>query len=202
MAATTFLVVSYSRSIPSINRFAIDLASAGLMRTPLAACSTTFQFFLRRSLSKLQGPAPADESHRKRKQYSTVISPPLISGKKLRGACARKYPTAISPDSRKATGRVKRPSRIKATPSILVNGGRPPPIPPNIPKNFCQPCRENVNAATIRRRDRRCGSIHDSCFFIRAKVSQSRPSKKKPEPRSVNRSAVRAGVFSEGQAGA
>src|SRR5581483_3220267 len=89
IAAITFLVVSDSRSIPSSNMFAMDLASAGFMRTPPVAYSTTFQFFLRMTLSKLQGPGPAVESHKKLKHYNTVISPPLSSGQKLRGAWVR-----------------------------------------------------------------------------------------------------------------
>src|ERR1700750_1702199 len=83
-------------------------------------------------------------------------------GQGLLAACTCRYATAISPASRKATGRVKKPSRSKAPPkvsSMPANqisdsiGGGPPPcgIPAGKPKSFMVPASVKMMAATMRR---------------------------------------------------
>src|SRR5437879_199673 len=52
------------------------------------------------------------------KQQIAGRAPLLAMGQKPWGAKNWKYATAISPDSRKATGRVKRPSSKKAPPTV------------------------------------------------------------------------------------
>ncbi len=59
------------------------------------------------------------------KQRSAGTSPRLITGQKPRGPWNNQYATAISPDARKASGRVKSPSRISRPPYV----SRIPPIP-------------------------------------------------------------------------
>src|SRR5215207_9925729 len=108
--------------------------------------------------SRLHGPGPANTRYRNTQQYRMAASPPLSTGNRLRGACAIQYATAISPASRKATGRVNRPSRRSGPPTsssrpaiqdmVVIEaglgwGGKP--------SSFWVPCRRKIRAATMRR---------------------------------------------------
>ena len=52
--------------------------------------SALYRFLLHTSASKLSGPPPAKTKYRNTKQNRIAGSPPLSSGKKLRGAWSRK----------------------------------------------------------------------------------------------------------------
>src|SRR5262249_6563600 len=101
--------------------------------------------FLPKAASRLQGPAPAADIHRNRKQYRTVTSPPFRSGKNPIGKWTRKYATAISPQRTNATHRVNRPSMSSGPPIVSITPAIPnielisagcPPRPPSHPKVF------------------------------------------------------------------
>src|SRR5205085_10482595 len=92
--------------------------------------------FRRQIASTLQDPGPADERYSQKNAKNTAASPRLSTVQKLCGACAMKYATAISPDRRNATGRVKRPIKIRnppatsRTPAMPIKdpiGAVPPP---------------------------------------------------------------------------
>lgn len=113
--------------------------------------------------SRLNGPAPAVIRYRKIKQYNTASSPPFVIGQNPCGKCALKNATAISPHSKKATGRVNRPSRISRPPKhSKVPASHiwekkcaraPCPMPPKNPNSFWKPCSEKVKPATMRASD-------------------------------------------------
>ena len=84
--------------------------------------------------------------------------PPFRTGQKPPGAWNWKYATANSPDSRNATGRVKRPKRSRAPPNtsrapptqICEGNGAVPPaggMPAGKAKSFIVPGRMNRRAA-------------------------------------------------------
>jgi len=66
------------------------LAEAGATVVEIAASCVIFhlQFFEFRAWSTLQGPGPAKTRYRNTKQNSIAASPPLLVGKRSRGACA------------------------------------------------------------------------------------------------------------------
>src|SRR5438132_4878268 len=120
-----------------------------------------------RFASRLHGPAPAADTYSQTKQQTAGVMPLFMIGQKPCGAKNCKYATAISPDSRKATGRVNRPTRSKGPPTVSRtpaiqasdhNGAVAPlgGMPIGKAKSFIEPARRKMNArkilSTLRRR--------------------------------------------------
>src|SRR6058998_325726 len=112
--------------------------------------------------------------------------PLFTTGQKLTGKANWKYPTAISPERRKATGRVKRPSKSSAPPNVsstpanqnsessgavLPFGG----MPMGNANSFTEPARMNMNAATMRSALRSCGAQVDHFATMLGAVMRSSP---------------------------
>ena len=128
--------------------------------------------------SRLNAPGPAVTRYKKKKQYSTVISPPLSSGK-AQGPmwmCTVKYATAISPHRMNATGRVNSPRIISGPPMIsimpanhsIVNAAAAwPPNPPSAP-NFCAPCKREGEAGDNAQQRKRKGLERRTAFGHRS----------------------------------
>src|SRR5204863_808304 len=86
-------------------------------RHPDAVAGPGPDSFGSRTASMLHGPGPAAEKNSQTKQNSAAAVPWFTTSQGLLGKWNWKYATAISPESRKATGRVKRPIRSKAPPT-------------------------------------------------------------------------------------